>query len=133
MNKNTYDIYFDFNPGLDDPYVSFISPNQNDELTGDIQIELDGDADTVELWLDGNLLTSLNSEPFEYLWTPPSGVFGDLKLIAKSMYDNGSSSFTFLDFYLLYNVVQESAPSGLKDGLNINGNDVVIALYAPGK
>ena len=39
-----YDIYFDFNPGLDDPYVSFISPNQNDELTGDIQIELDGDA-----------------------------------------------------------------------------------------
>jgi 1,4-alpha-glucan branching enzyme len=128
-----YDIYFDFNPGLDDPYVSFISPNQNDELTGDIQIELDGDADIVELWLDGNLLTSLNSEPFEYLWTPPSGVFGDLKLIAKSMYDNGSSSFTFLDFYLQYNVVQESAPLGLKDGLNINGNDVVIAIYAPGK
>ena len=63
-----YDIYFDYNLTDDDPYVDFISPENNQQLTGDVSIVCQGDADNVELWLNGDLLTVLTNEPFNYLW-----------------------------------------------------------------
>jgi len=128
-----YDIYFDYNPGIDDPFINFVSPLSGEQIMGDVQINLEGDADNIELWLDGNLLTTLTSEPFEYLWSPPSGLFGDLELIAKALYEDERLSFSFLDFYLQYEIQEESAPLGLNDGININENNIIFALYAPGK
>ena len=128
-----YDIYLDYNPGNNDPYVNFISPIQDEQIMGDVQIELESDADSIELWLDGNLLTTLESEPFEYLWNPSSGLFGDLQFAAKALNNDGSLSFSFLNFYLLYEVEEAEAPIGLQDGINITGNDITFALYAPEK
>jgi len=128
-----YDIYFDYIPTENDPYVDFISPIQDEQIIGDVQVNLEGSADAVELWLDGNLLTIIESEPFEYLWQPESGLFGDLQLVAKSIYNNGLVSFSFVDFYLLYEVEEQAAPLGIKDGVNIDGNNVIFSIYAPGK
>ena len=128
-----YDIYFDYIPGEDDPYINFITPLDNEQIMGNVQINCQGNADSVEFWMDGNLLTTLESEPFEYLWEPESGLFGDIHLVAKSMFDDGTLSFSFVDFYLLFEVVEESAPLGIHDGVNIEGNDVIFTLYAPNK
>ena len=128
-----YDIYFDYNLTDDDPYVDFISPENNQQLTGDVSIVCQGDADNVELWLNGDLLTVLTNEPFNYLWEPDPGFFGDLEIIAKAIYDSGQVSFSFVDFNLQYQINNVSAPIGINDGLNIDGNNVIIALYAPGK
>ena len=113
--------------------MNFISPIQDEQIMGDVQIELESDADSIELWLDGNLLTTLESEPFEYLWNPSSGLFGDLQFAAKALNNDGSLSFSFLNFYLLYEVEEAEAPIGLQDGINITGNDITFALYAPEK
>ncbi len=128
-----YDIYFDYEPIAGDPYVNFTSPLSNEQIVGDVQISLEGDADIVELWLDGNLLTTLDSYPFDYLWNPPSGLFGNLEIVAKALDDNGRLSFSFLDFYLQYEIEQIAAPPGIKDGINIQGNNVIFSLYAPDK
>ena len=75
IDEEEYDIYFDYIPTENDPYVDFISPIQDEQIIGDVQVNLEGSADAVELWLDGNLLTIIESEPFEYLWQPESGLF----------------------------------------------------------
>ena len=127
-----YDIYLDYNPTVLDPVISFLSPNNNEIITGDVNISCDSDADLIELWINGNLLSSLNNSSFDYLWQPESGVFGDIEIIAKAI-KNSRVSFSFVDFYLQYELNELAAPDNIKDGVNINGNDVIIALYAPGK
>ena len=128
-----YDIYFDYTLGQDDPEIEIITPGQNEQVVGDVEIYCQGNADSVELWLDGNLLTSQNTDEFTYLWEPSTGLFGDLTLIAKAIHDDGRVSFTFTDFYLLYDIVNELVPSGTTDGVNLNNEEVVITLYAPDK
>jgi len=128
-----YDIYFDYNQYANNPMILFNNPTQDEEVVGDVQISCSSDADNVEIWLDGNLLTVLNEYPFEYLWSPNSGLFGDLQLIAKATNSLGNVSFSFVDFYLQYSVNEIVAPINVTDGVNINDNTVIITLYAPGK
>ena len=128
-----YDIYFDYELDENSPSISFDSPSQNEQIMGDVLIACESDADIVELWLDGNLLTTMTSEPFEFLWETDPNLFGDLKLVAKAIYNNGFVSFSEVDFYLLYEVQMEPAPINAVDGVNIDGDNVVFSLYAPGK
>ena len=128
-----YDIYFNYSLNQGDPEIEFINPIDNDQIMGVVDIDCDGDADSVEIWLDGNLITTQNDGQFSYTWNPPSGLFGDLTLIAKAQYNNGRVSFSFVDFYLLYEVQNVAIPNGNTDGLNINNEDVIITLYAPDK
>ena len=128
-----YDIYFDYNPGQQDPEIEFISPEENDQIMGDVEINCQGNADTVELWLDGNLIITQYSDEFYYLWEPTEGLFGDLTLIAKALNNDGRVSFTFVDFYLLYEIENLSVPIGTNDGVTLNNEDVIITLYAPEK
>ena len=37
-------------------------------------------------------------------------------------------SFSFVDFYLLYEVESQVAPAGIEDGINIDGNNVINVL-----
>ena len=128
-----YDIYFDFIPGINDPYIEFVSPQQNEQIVGSVNISCTGDADEVEFWLNGDLLGTDNQEPFNLLWQPEDGLFGDMKLVAKAINNDGQISFNFIDFYLQYAVNELAAPSNISDGVNILDNDVIIALYAPDK
>ena len=128
-----YDIYFDYNLEEGDPEIEIITPEENDQIMGDVEISCQGSADSVELWLDGNLIFTQNTDEFSYTWDPQEGLFGDLTLIAKAIYNNGRVSFSFVDFYLLYEIENAAVPSGNTDGVNLNDNDVVITLYAPDK
>ena len=128
-----YDVYFDYDIEQDDPQIQFIAPVENDQIMGDVNITCDGNADSVELWVDGNLLTTQYSDNFSYLWEPADGLFGDLRLVAKAIYNNGRVSFSFVDFYLLYEIVNADVPIGNNDGVNLNNEDVIITLYAPDK
>ena len=38
-----YDIYFDYAPTNNDPYVNFVLPTQNEQIIGDVQIDLEGE------------------------------------------------------------------------------------------
>ena len=127
-----YDVYFDYTSNDLDPEITFTAPQNNEIINGDVNISLESDADLVELWLNGNLLTTLNGPIFDYVWQPDSGVFGDIQIVAKAVL-NDRVTFSFLDFYLEYQLNQLAAPQNIKDGVNISGNDVVIALYAPSK
>ena len=128
-----YDIYFDYDLGQDDPEIEIVTPEQNEQVVGNVDIQCQSSIDNVELWLDGNLLTFQNDDDFVYTWEPPNGLFGDLTLIAKATDDNGRVSFAFTDFYLLYDIVNELVPSGTTDGVNLNNEEVFITLYAPDK
>ena len=127
-----YDVYFDYTSNDLDPEITFTAPQNNEIINGDVNISLESDADLLELWLNGNLLTTLNGPIFDYVWQPDSGVFGDIQIVAKAVL-NDRVTFSFLDFYLEYQLNQLAAPQNIKDGVNISGNDVVIALYAPSK
>ncbi len=127
-----YDVYFDYASNDLDPEITFTAPQNNEIINGDVNISFESDADLVELWLNGNLLTTLNGPIFDYVWQPDSGVFGDIQIVAKAVL-NDRVTFSFLDFYLEYQLNQLVAPQNIKDGVNIIGNDVVIALYAPNK
>ena len=128
-----YDIYFDYMLGENDPEIEIISPEQNEQIIGDVEIYCQGSADSVELWLDGNLLTTQNTDEFSYLWQPPDGLFGDLTLTAKAISGDGRVSFSFTEFNLQYEIINEQVPLGSLDGVNLNSNDVIITLYAPEK
>ena len=102
-----YDIYFDYFLGQDDPEIEIVSPEQNEQIVGDVEIYCQGSADSVELWLDGNLLTTQNTDEFSYLWQPPDGLFGDLTLIAKAISEDGRVSFSFTEFNLQYEIIND--------------------------
>ena len=73
-----------------------MSPINNEIITGDVNISCDSDADLIELWVNGNLLSSLDGNSFDYLWQPESGVFGDIQVIGKAI-KNNRVSFSFVD------------------------------------
>ena len=96
-----YDVYFDYTSNDLDPEITFTAPQNNEIINGDVNISLESDADLLELWLNGNLLTTLNGPIFDYVWQPDSGVFGDIQIVAKAVL-NDRVTFYFLDFYLEY-------------------------------
>lgn len=92
-----------------------------------------GDAQIVEYWIDGEMIGSDNSIPFQVIWDPMEGLFGDYEVAARAEGSNGNISFTFLNISLDYEINSAAVPNGSDDGLNLSGSEVVITLYAPGK
>ena len=128
-----YDVYLDFETDINAPNIVFTSPQMNDQIMGDVQISCTANADFVEFWMDGSLIGIDYNEPFDLLWTPEEGTFGDISLAAKAIGNNGNISFSFVDFYLQYEINNSPIQANIDDGLNIDGNNVVITLYAPEK
>jgi len=128
-----YDIYFDYIASDEDPYIFFTSPSNGSEEDPPVDFTVLGDAQSVEFWIDGEMIGSDNSTPFNVSWTPVEGSFGDYKIAARATGSNGNISYSFLDFSLSYEINNQIVPTGVVDGLNLNGTNVVITLYAPGK
>ena len=128
-----YDIYYDYTPGPQDPYVFFISPAEGTEIIGSVDIGVVGSAVEVEFWVFGEMIGSDNTSPFQVTWAPDPALFGDATIIARAEGTDGRVTFLFRDVYILYTIINEPVPAGIDDGLNINGNEVTIALYAPYK
>ena len=129
-----YDIYFDYTIGSDDPYVYYLSPQDSSQLEGPISISADGDTSLVQFWANGSMIGEDNTPLYEATWNPGPNEFGDTRIIMKATGTNNRVSFVFLDIYLLFTINEEPVPSwAIDDGVNINGNEVVVTLYAPYK
>lgn len=128
-----YDIYFDYTAGIEDPYIFFQTPAEGTLIDPPVTFTTLGDAEIVEYWIDGELIGSDNSIPFEVIWDPMEGLFGDYQVSARAEGANGNISFTFLNISLNYEINNVVVPDGSDDGLNLNGSNVVITLYAPDK
>ncbi len=130
-----YDIYLDYTPAEDDPYVFFISPTPDEgaEVNGPVSFSVVGSAEYVEFWINGILIETDSSSPYQVTWYPEENVFGEMTGIVRAVGGNGRVTYLFRNFYLLYTIVNEPVPEGTNDGVNIDGNSVIIALYAPYK
>ena len=128
-----YDIYFDYTAGDDDPFIFFQSPTEGTVINPPVTFTTLGDAQIVEYWIDGEMIGSDNSIPFQVIWDPMEGLFGDYQVAARAEGSNGNISFTFLNISLNYEIYNAAVPDGSDDGLNLSGSDVVITLYAPDK
>ncbi len=130
-----YDIYIDYDYSPGDPYVFFIepTPNEGENVNGTINIAVTGDAESVEFWANGDNLGSDNSSPFEESWTPESSEFGNATIFAIAHGSGGTVTYLFRHVNILHEIVEEPVPSGVSDGVNINGNIVTVTLFAPYK
>ncbi len=130
-----YDINLDFTIQDTDPNVIFISPTPESgtEVTPPVNINAVGNAQSVEFWLNNELIGEDDSIPFSMTWAPIDGAFGDYTIAVRALGENGNVSYSFLDYTIPYEVEEMNAPAGITDGLQINGNNVTISLYAPGK
>lgn len=129
-----YDITLDYTPAPGDPTVDIVTPEDDQLIDGPTQINVEAtDAETVEIWAAGELLEILTVPPYQTTWNPNLDNFGDHIIIAKAINDEGRVTFDQVQVRIVPEVVSEPAPPGTDDGVNIDGNEVTIALYAPGK
>ncbi|SVE15884.1 uncharacterized protein METZ01_LOCUS468738, partial [marine metagenome] len=128
-----YDIYFDYTAGDDDPYIFYLSPPEGAVVDPPVTFTTAGDANIVEYWIDGEMIGSDDSIPFEVTWDPLDGLFGDYQIAARATVSNGNVSYSFLNISLDFEINQMAAPQEVDDGLNLSGSNVIISLYAPGK
>ena len=130
-----YDIYIDYSYTSGDPYVFFVNPtpDENEQVSGTINLSVVGDAETVEFWVDGEYLGIDETSPFEESWIPESSEFGNATIVAIAHGSNSGVSYLFRHVYILYEIVEEPVPTGITDGVNIAGNTITISLYAPFK
>jgi hypothetical protein len=130
-----YDIYLDYTPAEDDPYVFFISPTPDEEaeVSGPVSFSVVGSAEYVEFWVSGELIGTDSSSPYIATWYPEENLFGETTGIVRAIGENGRVTYLFRHFYLLYTILNEPVPEGTNDGVNIDGNTAIIALYAPYK
>ncbi|MBT3251074.1 MAG: hypothetical protein HN729_01100 [Candidatus Marinimicrobia bacterium] len=128
-----YDIYFDYAFYQDDPYVFFTSPDEGVEIIGQTELAIVGTADYVEFWANGSFIDEATSSPFTVIWEPDPTLFGDIQIIARAEGENGRVTFLFRNVYIPYLIVEEPVPEWVDDGVNIDGNTVIISLYAPAK
>jgi len=130
-----YDIYIDYDYEAGDPYVFFVSPTpaEGSQVTGNVNLSLIGDAEYIEFWANGEYIGEDNSSPFETTWTPGPNEFGHTSIVAIAHGSNNTVSYLFRNLFILSNIVEEPVPAGVTDGVNIDGNTVTIALFAPYK
>ena len=98
-----------------------------------VNINAVGNAQSVEFWLNNELIGTDDSMPFSAIWSPIDGAFGDYTIAVRALSENDNVSYSFLDYTIPYEVENMNAPAGITDGLSINGNNITIALFAPGK
>jgi 1,4-alpha-glucan branching enzyme len=128
-----YDIYFNYDTNGLLGEVDFTSPQENSDVVGPVNISCEGDVQSVQFWVNGLMIGEDDTNPYEVIWEPESSNFGNQTVAARIVNDNDLISYSFLDFNLLYSVINEAAPGYVKDGVTINDNTVTIALYAPNK
>ena len=128
-----YDIYLDYTYHSGDPYVFFTGPASGAQITGPTSVQVVGNAASVEFWVAGEFLYEGIVSPYTFIWTPDSALFGDVQIVAKATGADGRITFLFRNVYVLFSIDHQPVPDGVDDGVNITGNEVIIALYAPAK
>tara|TARA_Y100000588_G_scaffold393231_2_gene508369 strand:+ start:204220 stop:208062 length:3843 start_codon:yes stop_codon:yes gene_type:complete len=130
-----YDIYMDYSIDSEDPYIFFVSPTpeNGEEVQPPIEFTVIGAASNVDFWINGELIGSDDSSPFEIIWDPGVNQFGSTTITVIATNDAGGVSYLFRELYLIPNVMIEPVPEEVKDGVTVVGNTVSISLYAPYK
>lgn len=128
-----YDIYFDYSYQSGDPYVFFISPQEGADVSGSVTLGTVGSAEYVEYWVYGEMIGTDDSSPYEVVWTPDPELFGDVTILAKAVGTDGRITFLFRTVNILFTINHAPVPGNADDGLNIDGNNIIITLYAPEK
>ena len=129
-----YDIYIDFAAQQNDPYVFFISPAEGSFVNGPIQLITTGSANRVEYWASGEIIAESNTgPPFIGSWTPDQNLFGLTTLYAIAYGDNNRVSISPINLEVPVSVISQNPSQPCNDGLTIDGDDIKICLYAPGK
>ncbi len=129
-----YDIYIDFSPQLEDPYVFFISPQEGSLVEGVTQLVTTGTANNVEYWVNGEIVANAeNGPPFIDTWIPNNDYFGLTTIYAIAYGNNNRVTITPLNVNVPVNVTNQDPNQQCDDGLTINGDNVKVCLYAPGK
>ena len=132
--SSLFEIEMDYTPQAGDPQITFNSPDSLQEIVGQTEVSVTVDsAQSVELWAGIDSLAILNSAPFTASWTPSVNNFGEMNVLAKALNAQGRVSIVRRPVRILTQVTHEAAPANIKDGVNINGNQVTFALYAPAK
>jgi 1,4-alpha-glucan branching enzyme len=86
---------------------------------------------SLELFLNGNSVSTTNSQELVYTFSAPSSGSHQLILVASA---NGETEADTVDFYIKEPVVNEALPAGLRKGVNIeDDNTVTFVLQAPYK
>jgi len=129
-----YDIYINFEAQDNDPYVFFLSPSEGSLITGTTQITTVGDAESVDYWLNSEIIgQSFNGPPFSITWTPDSNLFGENRIYAIAYGDNDRISITPLDINIPVNITSQNPSEVCDDGLSIDNSNIQVCLYAPDK
>ena len=133
-NGNDYHIRFSFTPKSEDPDIGWTSLQENDVLSGTVQLSVNAtNTDTVEYWYNGHLIAR-TTVPFEYSWNTDGVPFGKLTLYARGINGAGRVQFAPLHVWKLPEIVQADAPPGTQPGINYNADgSVTLALLAPYK
>ena len=129
-----YDIYMDFSPQGGDPYVFFISPQEGSLVEGSTQLVTTGTANNVEYWVNGEVVANAeNGPPFIGTWIPSNDYFGLSTIYAIAYGDNNRVTITPLNVDIPVSVTNQNPVQECNDGLTVNGSNIKICLYAPGK
>ncbi len=134
VSDQIYEISMNYSQQSGGPFVAITSPDSNATVSGSVSITATATgASSVEFWGGSDSLGVDDSEPYEMSWTPSANIFGKANIIAKAIDDSGHVSFAKIPVDVPPAVQHEPVPAGVSDGVNIEGNQVTIALYAPYK
>ena len=129
-----FDVYINFDSEENDPYVFFVAPSEGSTVSGTTQLTTIGDAESVEYWVNGEIIgESSDGPPFAVTWTPSNDMFGEVVIYAIANQNDGRVFIAPLTLNIPVNVINQNPTSDCDDGLNINGNNIRICLYAPSK
>ena len=114
--------------------VFFILPSEGSFVNGSTQLITTGTANRVEYWAGGEIISESNTgPPFIGSWTPDQNLFGLTTLYAIAYGDNNRISISPINLEVPVSVINQNPSQPCNDGLTINGDDIKICLYAPGK
>jgi len=131
---NDYHIHFSFEPQSGDPSIQWTSLQENAVLSETVDLSVTAtNADTVEYWVDGQLIAR-TTPPFSYSWNTIGVGFGKLTLYARGINAAGRVGFSVLHVWKLPQIVHAAAPQGTQPGINYNADGTItLALFAPYK
>ncbi len=119
----------------DDPHgIRLVHPAANDTFTDEVQAVVEAPAaENVELWMEEELLITLQDPPFEYRISMAERDYGPYDLIARTV-DDGEARLDKVTFWHVPVTQEASMPDGVQYGATDHGDgSVTFALYAPGK
>lgn len=134
VSEHIYEISMNYGGRNGDPEVTITSPDSNATVSGATPITASATgASSVEFWGGSDSLGVDSSAPYEINWTPTNSVFGTTDIVAKAVDDSGHVTFAKLPVSVPPTIEHAPIPDGVSDGINIDGNQITITLYAPYK